>query len=109
MSTTVFIVRVNTGRSNILLGNFIVQYNIWLRGNTKLIKNIKKQKINAKKDLLPVSFIFVFCLKPPLVLKWYFAFFLDKFSKTNNAKINKSRKKDILFANAKSSNAIHEL
>ena len=29
----------------------------------------KKQNINVKKDLLPVSFIFVFCLKPPLVLK----------------------------------------
>mgnify|MGYP000039603631 CR=1 FL=1 len=35
----------------------------------KLIKNIKKQNINAKKELLPKSLVFCFCLNPPLELR----------------------------------------
>ena len=31
-------------------GNFIVQYNIWLKGNKKLKKKIIEQNINAKND-----------------------------------------------------------
>ena len=50
----------------------MVQYNIWLNGNKKLRKKIKKQNINAKKDFFPESFVFSFCLKPPFELKWYF-------------------------------------
>ena len=72
----------------------MVQYNIWLNGNKKLRKKIIKQNIKAKKDFFPESLIFSFCLKPPLELKWYLAFFLDKFSIMNNANINNNRKKD---------------
>ena len=68
-----------------------------------------KQIENAKNALLPDSWIFSFCLNPPLVFAWYLAFFLDKFSKINIAKMNKRRKKDILFEKARSSNVIQEL
>ena len=73
------------------------------------MKNIKKQNKNAKKDLKPESLNFSFCFNPSLELKWYFAFRLEKFSNINNEKINNSKKKDIRFAKAKSSNVIHEL
>ena len=56
-------------RSNKFSGNFIVQYNIWLNGNKKLIKKTEKHPANAKIALLPESFNFSFCLKPPLELK----------------------------------------
>jgi len=96
-------------KSNKFSGNLIVQYNIWLKGNKKLRKNIKKQNMNAKKDLLPESLNFSFCLNPPLVFKWYFAFRLDKFSNINNENINNNNKKDIRLAKAKSSKVIQEL
>ena len=64
---------------------------------------------NALKALIPESCIFSFCLKPPFVLEWYLAFFLDKFSKIKSANINIKRKKDILFEKAKSSKVIQEL
>ena len=96
-------------KSNKFSGNLIVQYNIWPNGKRKLKKNITKQNKKAKNDFLPESFNFSFCLNPPLALKWYYAFFLDKFSRINNANINNKRKKDKRFANAKSSKAIHEL
>jgi len=96
-------------KSSKFSGNFSVQYIIWLKGNKKLRKNNKKQKENAKNDLPLESLIFSFCLNPPLELKWYLAFLLEKFSRINNTKMNNKRKKDILFANAKSSKAIHEL
>ena len=96
-------------RLNKFSGNFSVQYSIWLNGNKKLIKNTKKHPINAKTALLPESSNFSFCLKPPLELKWYFAFRLDKFSITNSENMNNNKKKDILFAKAKSSKVIQEL
>ena len=71
------------------------------------MKNTKKHPTNAKAALLPESFNFSFCLKPPLELKWYFAFRLDKFSIINNENINNNKKKDILLAKAKSSKVIH--
>ena len=58
---------------------------------------------------MPDKFIFSLCLKPPLVLEWYLAFFLDKFSKIKSANIKTSRKKEILFEKAKSSKVIQEL
>ena len=73
------------------------------------MKNTKKHPTNAKIALLPESTNFSFCLKPPLELKWYFAFRLDKFSSTNNENINSNKKKDIRFANSKSSKVIQEL
>ena len=104
-----FNVRVITWRSKKFSGNFIVQYNIWLKGNKKLKKNIKKQIKKAKNALAPDNWNFSFCLKPPFVLEWYFALFLDKFSKIKSANINIKRKKDILFAKAKSSKVIQAL
>ena len=65
--------------------------------------------MKAKKDFFPSSFIFCFCLNQPLKLKWYFAFFLEKFSIMKSAKIKSSKKNDNLFAKAKSSKAIQEL
>ena len=50
--------------------------------------------MNAKNDFFPESLTFSFCLKPPFELKWYLAFFLDKFSSINNPNINNNRKKD---------------
>ena len=90
-------------------GNLIVQYNIWLKGNKKLKKKIVKQNKNAKIDFFPDNAIFSFCLKPPFELKWYLAFFLEKFSNIKHANINISKKKDNLFEKAKSSNVIQEL
>ncbi len=60
----------------------------------KSLEKNNKTKHKAKKDFFPESLIFSFCLKPPLELKWYLAFFLDKFSIMNNANINNNRKKD---------------
>ena len=65
--------------------------------------------MKARKDFFFVNLSFSFCLNPPFVLEWYLAFFLDKFSKMNTAKMNKRRKKDILFEKAKSSKVIQEL
>ena len=62
-----------------------------------------------KKIFFPDNAIFSFCLNPPLELKWYLAFFLEKFSIIKHANINISKKKDNLFEKAKSSNVIHEL
>ncbi len=96
-------------KSNKFSGNLMVQYSIWINGNKKLMKNTEKQNVNAKKDLVPESLIFSFCLKPPLILKWYFAFFLDKFSIMNKENMNNNNKEAIRFANAKSSKDIQEL
>ena len=101
--------RVTTWRSKKFSGNLIVQYNIWHKGNKKLKKNKIKQIKNAIKAFTPESCVFSFCLKPPLELKWYFAFCLDKFSSKNKENINSNKKKDIRFANAKSSKVIQEL
>ena len=67
------------------------------------MKKIIKQNINAKKALKPKSFTFTFCLNPPLELRWYLAFLLDKFSKINKENMNNNKKKEILLAKAKSS------
>ena len=65
----VFNKRLKTFKSNKFSGNLIVQYNIWLNGNKKLMKKIKKQKIKAKNALFLVNLILSFCLNPPLELK----------------------------------------
>ena len=91
------------------LGKIIVQYNIWMTGKRKLIKKTDMQKAKARKDLYPFKYIKVLDLKPPLDGLWYWAFFLDKFSKINSPKINIKRKNDNLFAKVRSSNDIHAL
>ena len=50
-----------------------------------------------------------FDLKPPLDKEWYWAFFLEKFSKRNKPRIKINRKKDNLFAKVRSSKEIHAL
>ena len=67
------------------------------------MKKITKQNVNAKKALTPKSLAFTFCLNPPLELRWYLAFLLDKFSKINRENMNNNKKKEILLAKAKSS------
>ena len=78
-------------RSAKCLGKIIVQYSICKTGNKKLIKKIVAQNVSAKNDLYPLKIIKDFDLNPPLDGEWYWAFFLDKFSKINNPsmKINK--------------------
>ena len=83
----VFNVKENIFKSKKFLGYNKVQYNIWEIGNIKLRKKIKKQKQKAKIAAKPLSFIFSLFLTPPWSGEWYFAFFLDKFSRTNKAKI----------------------
>ena len=75
----------------------------------KLKKKITKQNRNAKKLLPPSNLYFSRCLNLLDEFEWYFACFLDKFSKMNKAKINNNKKNESLFANARSSNVIHEL
>ena len=69
--------------------------------------NVQKEKAN--KCLYPRNDISDFDLKPPFAGEWYWAFFLDKFSKTIKPSIKINRKKDNWFANDKSSNEIHAL
>ena len=68
-----------------------------------------KQNVNAKKEFFPFKIIFSFCLNPPFELKWYLAFFLEKFSIIKQVNIKISKKNDNRFEKAKSSNVIHEL
>ena len=103
-----FLKRSKTAKSNKLSEYNIVQYSIWLVGNTKLIKKMKKQNRKAKNFWVLVKSCFSFCLNPPDKLEWYFAFFLDKFSNIKRAKINNNKKNEIWFANARSSNVIQE-
>ena len=68
-------------------GKIIVQYNICNTGNKKLIVKTNIQKENAKNDLYPLKLITDLDLNPPLEDVWYWAFFLEKFSKINNPRI----------------------
>ena len=49
------------------------------------------QKENAKNDLYPLKLITDLDLNPPLEDVWYWAFFLEKFSKINNPRIKINR------------------
>ena len=53
-----------------------------------IIKNITKQNRNAKKLFPPSSLYFSRCLNLLEEFEWYFACFLDNFSKMNKAKIS---------------------
>ena len=68
-----------------------------------------KQNKKANKDLDLFNFNFSFLLNPPLELKWYLAFFLEKFSIIKHANIKISKKNDNRFEKAKSSKVIQEL
>ena len=59
------------------------------------MKKIIKQKENARIALPPERSCFSFFLKPPFIFEWYLAFFLERFSKNNRAKINNNKKNEI--------------
>ena len=80
-----------------------------MTGKRKLKKNKKLQKIVAYKAFDPVSLILDLFTNPPLAGEWYFALFLEKFSIKNKNKINNNNINESWFAEARSSNAIHEL
>ena len=73
------------------------------------MKNTMKQKEKANKDLYPTKVLTDFDLKPPFVGEWYWAFFLEKFSKINKPRIKINRKKDNLLAKVRSSKEIQAL
>ena len=50
------------------------------------MKKITKQTENASIALPPDRSCFSFLLKPPFILEWYLAFFLERFSKKKRAK-----------------------
>jgi hypothetical protein len=59
------------------------------------MKKITKQKVNASIAEPPERSCFSFFLKPPFMLEWYLAFFLERFSKKKRAKINNNKKNEI--------------
>ena len=89
---------------SLLVGVLILTFILGV-GSAYIVSFYKFPGVNFFKWALILSFAI-----PPYIYAYsLFAFFLDSFSVKNKINMNNSRKKDILFAKAKSSNVIHAL